>query len=148
MLRPAGTLLPEKRKVMYEVKVRDIPTRSLLCLLAACQQSAGSLGPGQGGHRHAQGPAAAAVDGVAGAAFLIYYGEVNQDSDGPVEFCWPVPRTWPASSPPVSPDSPCAPSLRTRRPTFTGPGPADGGAVAAPLGLVHGLGGRAAAAAQ
>jgi DNA-binding transcriptional MerR regulator len=31
------------------------------------------------------------VDGVAGAAFLIYYGEVNQDSDGPVEFCWPVP---------------------------------------------------------
>jgi hypothetical protein len=32
------------------------------------------------------------VDGVAGAAFLIYYGEVNQDSDGPVEFCWPVPQ--------------------------------------------------------
>ena len=30
------------------------------------------------------------VDGVAGAAFLIYYGEVNQDSNGPVEFCWPV----------------------------------------------------------
>lgn len=25
-------------------------------------------------------------------AFLIYYGEVNQDSDGPVEFCWPVPQ--------------------------------------------------------
>jgi hypothetical protein len=32
------------------------------------------------------------VDGVAGAAFLIYHGEVNQDSDGPVEFCWPVPQ--------------------------------------------------------
>jgi len=32
------------------------------------------------------------VDGVTGAAFLIYYGEVNQDSDGPVEFCWPVPQ--------------------------------------------------------
>ena len=32
------------------------------------------------------------VEGVAGAAFLIYYGEVNQDSDGPVEFCWPVPQ--------------------------------------------------------
>lgn len=84
--------LAGKRNVMYEVKVRDIPTRSLLCLLAACQQSAGSLGLGQGGHRHAQGPAAAAVDGVAGAAFLIYYGEVNQDSDGPVEFCRPVPQ--------------------------------------------------------
>jgi hypothetical protein len=32
------------------------------------------------------------IEGVAGAAFLIYYGEVNQDSDGPVEFCWPVPQ--------------------------------------------------------
>lgn len=31
------------------------------------------------------------VDGIAGAAFLTYYGEVNQDSDGP-EFCWPVPQ--------------------------------------------------------
>jgi hypothetical protein len=26
------------------------------------------------------------VDGVAGAASLIYHGEVNQDSDGPVEY--------------------------------------------------------------
>ena len=32
------------------------------------------------------------VEGVAGAAFLIYYGGVNQDSNGPVEFCWPVPQ--------------------------------------------------------
>ena len=32
------------------------------------------------------------IEGAAGAAFLIYYGEVNQDSDGPVEFCWPVPQ--------------------------------------------------------
>jgi hypothetical protein len=32
------------------------------------------------------------VDGAAGAASLIYHGEVNQDSDGPVEFCWPMPQ--------------------------------------------------------
>jgi hypothetical protein len=25
------------------------------------------------------------------APFTIYYGEVSGDSDGPVEFCWPVP---------------------------------------------------------
>jgi hypothetical protein len=25
-------------------------------------------------------------------------GEVNQDSDGPVEFCWPVPQDRPSSS--------------------------------------------------
>jgi hypothetical protein len=33
----------------------------------------------------------ARVEGIAGAPFTIYYGEVNGDSDGPVEFCWPVP---------------------------------------------------------
>jgi hypothetical protein len=25
------------------------------------------------------------------APFVIYHGEVSQDSDGPVELCWPVP---------------------------------------------------------
>jgi hypothetical protein len=31
------------------------------------------------------------IEGVAGAAFMIYHGEVDGDSDGPVEWCWPVP---------------------------------------------------------
>jgi hypothetical protein len=31
------------------------------------------------------------IDGIAGAAFLIYYGQVNEDSDGPIEWCRPVP---------------------------------------------------------
>jgi hypothetical protein len=30
-------------------------------------------------------------EGIAGAPFLIYHGEVTEDSDGPVEWCWPVP---------------------------------------------------------
>lgn len=30
-------------------------------------------------------------DGVDEAAFCIYHGEVSQDSDGPVEWCRPVP---------------------------------------------------------
>jgi DNA-binding transcriptional MerR regulator len=81
-----------KRNVMYEVKVRDIPARSLLCLLrhASSQQEVWDLGKEVIGMLKAQPPPR--VDGVAGAAFLIYYGEVNQDSDGPVEFCWPVPQ--------------------------------------------------------
>ena len=84
--------LTGKRNVMYEVKVRDIPARSLLCLLrhASNQQEVWDLGKGVIGMLKAQPPPR--VDGVAGAAFLIYYGEVNQDSDGPVEFCWPVPQ--------------------------------------------------------
>jgi DNA-binding transcriptional MerR regulator len=84
--------LTGKRNVMYEVKVRDIPARSLLCLLrhASNEQEVWDLGKEVIGMLKAQPPPR--VDGVAGAAFLIYYGEVNQDSDGPVEFCWPVPQ--------------------------------------------------------
>ena len=77
---------------MYEVKVRDIPARSLLCLLrhASNHQEVWAMGKEVIGMLKAQ--PTPRVDGVAGAAFLIYYGEVNQDSDGPVEFCWPVPQ--------------------------------------------------------
>lgn len=80
------------RNAVYEVKVRDIPARSLLCLLrhASTQQEVWDMGKEVIGMLKAQPPPR--VDGVAGAAFLIYYGEVNQDSDGPVEFCWPVPQ--------------------------------------------------------
>jgi DNA-binding transcriptional MerR regulator len=84
--------LTGKRNIMYEVKVRDIPARRLLCLLrhASNKQEVWDLGKEVIGMLKTQAPPR--VDGVAGAAFLIYYGEVNQDSDGPVEFCWPVPH--------------------------------------------------------
>jgi DNA-binding transcriptional MerR regulator len=86
--------LTGKRNVMHEVKVRDIPARSLLCLLrhASNQQEVWDLGKGVIGMLKAQPVPVPRIEGVAGAAFLIYYGEVNQDSDGPVEFCWPVPQ--------------------------------------------------------
>ncbi|HEY2638896.1 MAG TPA: helix-turn-helix domain-containing protein [Streptosporangiaceae bacterium] len=86
--------LTGKRNVMYEVKVRDIPARSLLCLLrhASNQPEVWDLGKEVIGMLKAQPVPVPRIEGVAGAAFLIYYGEVNQDSDGPVEFCWPVPQ--------------------------------------------------------
>ncbi len=86
--------LTGKRNVMYELKVRDIPARSLLCLLrhAASQQEVWDMGKEVIGMLKAQPVPVPRIEGVAGAAFLIYYGEVNQDSDGPVEFCWPVPQ--------------------------------------------------------
>jgi hypothetical protein len=141
--------LAGKRNVMYEVKVRDIPARSLLCLLrhASNRQEVWGLGKEVIGMLKAQPPPR--VDGVAGAAFLIYYGEVNQDSDGPVEFCWPVPQDLAdqlaASFPRTHPAHRASAPGGLHSPA---PGPADGGAVAAPLRLVNGLGGRAAAAAQ
>ena len=30
------------------------------------------------------------LDGIAGVPFLIFYGEVSEDSDGPIELCRPV----------------------------------------------------------
>ena len=86
--------LAGKRNVMYEVKVRDIPARSLLCLLrhASNDQEVWAMGKEVIGMLKAQPVPVPRIEGVAGAAFLVYYGEVNQDSDGPVEFCWPVPQ--------------------------------------------------------
>jgi DNA-binding transcriptional MerR regulator len=31
------------------------------------------------------------LGGALGAPFTVYYGEVSADSDGPIEWCWPVP---------------------------------------------------------
>ena len=86
--------LTGKRNVMYEVAVRDIPARSLLCLLrhASSEQEVWAMGKEVIGMLKARPVPVPRIEGVAGAAFLIYYGEVNQDSDGPVEFCWPVPQ--------------------------------------------------------
>jgi DNA-binding transcriptional MerR regulator len=86
--------LAGKRNVMYEVKVRDIPARSLLSLLrhASNHQEVWAMGKEVIGMLKAQPVPVPRIEGIAGAAFLVYYGEVNQDSDGPVEFCWPVPQ--------------------------------------------------------
>lgn len=76
--------------VMYEVATRQMPARRVLCL-----------------HRHVDPAGAWALgkefvglfgdrpvprtEGRQGAAFVIYHGEVSDDSDGPIEWCMPVP---------------------------------------------------------
>jgi DNA-binding transcriptional MerR regulator len=79
-----------KEPIMNDVQVRDVPARSLLCLLR---------------HAHRDEIMATVKDliarlhSVAGprpgdpvsAPFVIFHGEVSEDSDGPVEVCWPVP---------------------------------------------------------
>jgi DNA-binding transcriptional MerR regulator len=80
-----------KKPAMYEVAVRDIPARSLLSLMRrAHQDELLQVAREFFIHRMARG-GVARVEGIAGAPFTIYYGEVSGDSDGPVEFCWPVP---------------------------------------------------------
>ena len=38
-------------------------------------------------------PTAASLGGVSGPAFVVYHGEVNEESDGPVEVCVPIQPT-------------------------------------------------------
>jgi DNA-binding transcriptional MerR regulator len=75
---------------VYEVATRDMPQRSLLCLKRNVDAS-GLWGLGKefvGIVRDGRLPRLA---GREGAVFAIYWGEVSADSDGPVEWCKPVP---------------------------------------------------------
>ena len=79
-----------ERSAMYEVATREIPERSLLCLKrnvdeqgawALCKEFIAIF-------RERPLPK---MEGREGAMFSIYWGEVSADSDGPVEWCKPVP---------------------------------------------------------
>jgi DNA-binding transcriptional MerR regulator len=82
--------LSGKRTAMYEVATREIPERSLLCLKRHVDpQEAWALGKGFiAVLRERPLPK---LEGREGAMFSIYWGEVSADSDGPVEWCKPVP---------------------------------------------------------
>jgi DNA-binding transcriptional MerR regulator len=84
-------LLSGKRSVMYEVATREIPERSVLCLKRNVdEQGAWSLGKEFIAIlRERPLPK---VEGREGAMFSIYWGEVSAESDGPVEWCKPVPE--------------------------------------------------------
>ncbi len=76
---------------MYEVSTREIPERSLLCVKrnVAGRDKAWAFGKEFIALlRHYQLPQ---IEGRAGAFFCIYWGEVSEDSDGPMEWCRPVP---------------------------------------------------------
>ncbi|MBV9379057.1 MAG: MerR family transcriptional regulator [Streptosporangiaceae bacterium] len=79
-----------KEPVMYDVQVRDVPARSLLSLLWRAHEDEVMARVKDLMHRlH---PVAAPPPGdPVSAPFVVYHGEVSQDSDGPVEVCWPVP---------------------------------------------------------
>jgi len=77
---------------MYEVEVRDVPERRLLCVIGRMHQSELVERSREVFVRPIQAAGLPRVPGDAGAAFLIFHGEVSGDSDGPVEWCRPVPE--------------------------------------------------------
>ena len=83
--------LSGKMPVMYEVAAREMPERSLLCLKRTVDMQ-GQFAFGKefiGILRERPLPK---IEGRAGAAFCIHWGLVSGDSDGPVEWCIPVPQ--------------------------------------------------------
>jgi hypothetical protein len=76
---------------MYEVATREMPERSLLCLKRNVDDQ-GQWAFGKefiGILRERPLPK---IEGREGAAFCIQWGWVSDDSDGPVEWCRPVPK--------------------------------------------------------
>ncbi|WP_327068891.1 helix-turn-helix domain-containing protein [Kitasatospora sp. NBC_01250] len=80
-----------EKPAMYEVTVRDIPERSLLSRISRVHQDELEEVTRELFIRRLRGGGAPRTEGVAGAPFIVYHGEVSGDSDGPVEWCWPVP---------------------------------------------------------
>lgn len=80
-----------RKTAMYDVSVRDVPRRSLLTLLSRVRQDELETRTRELFIHRLLGGGVPRADGTAGAPFTLYHGEVSQDSDGPVEWCWPVP---------------------------------------------------------
>ena len=91
----AGLLVNEllgKRSTMFEVEVRQIPERRVLSLIRRMHQDELIEKSRELFVRPLQQADVPRLDGIAGAPFIIFHGEVSGDSDGPVEWCRPVPE--------------------------------------------------------
>jgi hypothetical protein len=82
--------LTGRSTVMYEVKAREMPQRSLLCLKRNVDES-GLWALGKEFIGIVRDQRLPRIGVGRGAVFCIYWGQVSADSDGPVEWCKPVP---------------------------------------------------------
>jgi hypothetical protein len=76
---------------MYEVSTRDIPERALLCVKRKVAEVDQAWAFGKEFIALLRRYQLPQIPGRAGALFCIYWGEVSEDSDGPMEWCRPVP---------------------------------------------------------
>ena len=83
--------LSGKRPVMYEVATREMPERSLLCVKRNVDEQ-GQWAFGKEFIAILRERPLPRIEGRAGAFFCIYWAWVSADSDGPVEWCRPVPE--------------------------------------------------------
>jgi hypothetical protein len=72
----------------YDVQVRSIPERKLLAINRHVDAAGTDAFFAEVFARLRA--AAPGITGIEGAPFLVFYGEVSEDSDGPIELCRPV----------------------------------------------------------
>ena len=81
-----------RRSSMYEVQTREIPSRCILCLKRNVDGWVGVWALGKEFVALLKDHSLPLMKGRAGAVFCIYWGEISDDSDGPLEWCRPVPE--------------------------------------------------------
>ena len=75
-------------QTMYDVEIRSIPERTVLSINRHVDAAgADSFFADAFARLRAGGKG---IEGIAGAPYLVFYGEVSEDSDGPIELCRPV----------------------------------------------------------
>jgi DNA-binding transcriptional MerR regulator len=80
----------------YTIQTRSLPERTLLSISRHLHASeTGAFFNDAFTKLRSAGPG---VEGIAGCPFLIFYGEVSDDSDGPLELCRPVNASISSSS--------------------------------------------------
>jgi DNA-binding transcriptional MerR regulator len=119
--------LTGKKPIVYEVATREIPERSVLCLKRNVDEK-GAWALGKEFIAIMRERPLPRMEGREGAAFAIFWGEVSADSDGPVEWCKPIPQAEARSLAEHYPEL----TLRTEsahREAYVALGPAGGNAV-------------------
>ncbi len=81
-----------ERSTMNEVTTRELPERTLLCLKRHVDSEPAVWALGKEFIGYFKERPLEVPGGKENAMFLVYYGEVNADSDGPVEMCKPIPK--------------------------------------------------------
>ena len=76
---------------MYDVGTREMPARAILCLKRHVDGHSEAWALGKEFVALLRDHPLPALEGRVGASFCIYWGEVSDDSDGPIEWCCPVP---------------------------------------------------------
>jgi DNA-binding transcriptional MerR regulator len=92
-----------KKSVMYEVAMREIPERSLLCLKRNVEEQE-MWAFGKEFMAILRERPLPKIEGREGAALCIWWGLVNDDGDGPIEWCAPVPTAQAESLAPHYPE--------------------------------------------